>query len=124
MHKSKLFYLATFILLQFFAAVLPAQQNRFIAIMPFSNSGDTQYDWLSRGIEEILYDKFSNIGTVTVFEKETFDRVLRSAQVYRYSDLTIRNAFLLGKETGVDVLVAGSYVYKADDIRAAIDSLR
>ncbi|HFE64781.1 MAG TPA: tetratricopeptide repeat protein, partial [Caldithrix sp.] len=86
-----------------------AQQKRFIAILPFSNTGSGEYDWVARGIEEILYDKFSNLHTITVFEKETFDRILRKSNVHALKDLTLRKAFQLGKETGTDVLIAGTY---------------
>lgn len=86
-----------------------AQQKRFIAILPFTNTGSGEYDWVARGIEEILYDKFSNLHAITVFEKETFDRILRKNNVHTLDDLTLRTAFKLGKETDTDVLIAGAY---------------
>ncbi|GAB4365374.1 MAG: hypothetical protein Kow0042_04610 [Calditrichia bacterium] len=86
-----------------------AQQQRSVAILPFTNSGAGEYDWVSRGIDEILYDKLSNLSALTVFEKETFDRLLVKENVRTINDLNARKAFSLGRESGVDVLIAGYY---------------
>ncbi len=97
------------LILLFLFPSLFAQQERFIAILPFTNTGSAQYDWVARGIEEILYDKFSNLNSVQVFEKVTLDRILKNRNIRKESDLTVRKAFALGKETGVDVLLTGNY---------------
>jgi superkiller protein 3 len=86
-----------------------AQGRRFLAILPFSNSGSADYTWISRGIEEILFDKLGNLEAVQVYERETIMRVLREVGIESEGDITVRKAFTVGKVTGVDVLIAGSY---------------
>ena len=57
------------------------QEKRRIAILPFTNNGGAESNWVARGIEEIVYDKLSNLSHMQVFEKETFDRILRSNNI-------------------------------------------
>ncbi len=84
-------------------------QQRFFAILPFTNNGTAEHSWVARGIEEVLYDKMTDLQYVKVFERETIIRILREAGIQKESDITIRKAFSIGKETGVDVLISGSY---------------
>lgn len=100
-------FIILFIIL--YASVLSAQQTRFMAILPFNNNGSQDYQWVARGIEEILYDKLANLQHIEVFEKVTLDRILAENDVQSGNDLSVRKAFRLGKETGVDVLITGSY---------------
>jgi tetratricopeptide (TPR) repeat protein len=86
-----------------------AQGKRFVAILPFPNTGSSEFQWVSRGIEEILYDKLENLSSIHVFEKETLVRILNENGIKSESDLTVRKAFAVGKDTGADVLIAGSY---------------
>lgn len=92
-----------------FECTLYAQDKRFLAILPFTNSGDPEYAWIERGIEEILYDKLGNVEAVKLYERETILRVLRTVGIQAESDISTRSAFAVGKETGVDVLIAGTY---------------
>jgi len=89
--------------------LLHSQEKRLIAILPFTNGGSQEHAWVARGIEEILYDKLSNLRPVNVFEKETLLRILAKKKINSLSDLNARKAFSIGKETGADVLIAGSY---------------
>ena len=88
---------------------LHAQDKRFLAILPFTNNGDPAYAWIERGIEEILYDKLGNVEAVKLYERETILRVLKTVGIQTESDVSTRSAFAVGKETGVDVLIAGTY---------------
>jgi len=92
-----------------FLSNVNAQGKRFLAVLPFSNTGSEEYAWISRGIEEILYEKLDNLDAVQVYERETIMRVLRDVGIETESDITVRKAFTVGKETGVDVLIVGSY---------------
>jgi tetratricopeptide (TPR) repeat protein len=86
-----------------------SQDQRFIAILPFSNNGSPEYSWIERGIEEILYDKLGTVEVVKLYERETILRVLKEVGIQSEADITARNAFGVGKETGVDVLISGTY---------------
>jgi len=93
--------------------VLHAQEKRIIAIIPFENKGTSRFDWVKRGIEEILYDKFANINELTIYEKETLNRNLKKLNIKTSADISRRNAFTLGKFTGVEIIVAGDYQVKS-----------
>ncbi len=95
---------------------LSAKENRVVAIVPFSNQGTADQAWMARGIEEILYDKLFNLHSITGFEKETLDRILRAEGVRTSSDLTVRKAFAIGRETGADVIFAGSYLVNGQSL--------
>ncbi|OGB60297.1 MAG: hypothetical protein A2Y94_02165 [Caldithrix sp. RBG_13_44_9] len=86
-----------------------SQDKRFLAILPFSNNGSLEYGWIERGIEEILYDKLGTVEAVKLYERETILRVLKDVGIQSEADITTRNAFGVGKETGVDVLISGTY---------------
>ncbi len=86
-----------------------AQDKRFLAILPFTNSGGPEYAWIERGIEEILYDKLGNVEAVKLYERETILRILKTVGIQSEADISARSAFAVGKETGVDVLIAGTY---------------
>ena len=93
-----------------------SQDRRFLAILPFSNSGGPEYDWIERGIEEILYDKLGSVEAVKLYERETILRVLKEVGIQSEADITARNAFGVGKETGVDVLIAGTYAVVGENL--------
>ncbi len=86
-----------------------AQEQRIVAIVPFANDGPVAYDWVARGIEEILYDKLTNLQNLTVFEKITLDRYLQENQIKNSEDLTVKKAFKLGRDTGTEIIIAGKY---------------
>jgi len=106
-------------LLILYVSLLSAQEKRILAILPFTNMGSSETDWIARGIEEILYNKFSNLQNVTIYEKETLKRILTKNKIQSQTDLTIRKAFALGKETGTDVLLTG--YYKSDGTSLTIN---
>lgn len=105
-----------FWLLLLFGSAVFAQEKRFIAILPFQNTGSGTGDWVARGIEEVLYDKLSNVSGVEIFEKETLSRILQKQGIRSMKNLSTKQAFLIGKETGVDVLLGGSYRLAGDQL--------
>jgi tetratricopeptide (TPR) repeat protein len=109
MAKANGLLIASVVTILFLFELLSAQDKRIIAILPFTNTSTTEADWVGRGIEEILYDKMNNLENVVVFEKETITRVLNDNDIRTQKDVTVRKAFSIGKETGVDVLLTGEY---------------
>ncbi len=94
-----------------------AQEQRLVVILPFENEGSATYNWVSRGIEEILYDKISDVSALQSFEKETLLRILKKLKVNGMSELTVKKAFAIGKETGADVILAGAYKVTGDRLQ-------
>jgi tetratricopeptide (TPR) repeat protein len=105
-----------FILILISLTQVQAQGERYLAVLPFANSGDPEYDWIARGIEEILYEKMGNLQAVKVYERETILKLLKEVGIQTEADITVRNAFAVGKETGVDVLIVGSYAVSGGNL--------
>ena len=110
-------HILIFMLTLLFFNNVNAQGKRFLAVLPFSNTGSEEYAWISRGIEEILYEKLNNLDVVKVYERETIMGVLRDVGIATESDITVRKAFSVGKETGVDVLIVGSYAMSGSTLK-------
>ena len=109
MIHSKLFAICMILSCVFLADFGFSQSRRVIGIIPFDNKSADTYDWLSRGIEEILYDKFGKIREISVYERETLIRLLREKEIYSSQDVSARKAFSLGKTAGIEVLMTGNY---------------
>lgn len=99
-----------------FSTISFSQGKRIVGIIPFDNTGSAQYAWVARGIEEILYDKFSVPEEISVYEKETLVRLLQELKVSSSADLQRRTSFAIGKKSGIEVLVVGSYRVKEGNL--------
>lgn len=93
-----------------------SQTKRVIGILKFDNASGAEYDWVSNGIEQILYDKLKEISSLSVFEEETLSRVLDKLNVKSSGQLGARQAFSIGKETGIEVLILGNYRVVNDNL--------
>jgi len=92
-----------------FSTLLPAQDKREIGLIPFTNTTNSaKYDWLSYGFEYYLYGKLSLISGFYVPDKKAFHKSLKKAG---YPDRKIdeRMIYHIGKYSGVEVTVSGSY---------------
>lgn len=97
-------------------AVMVGQSRRVIGIIPFGNKVENdRYGWLSRGIEEILYDKLKSVSSYLVYEKETLDRHLKNFEIANGLQVEAREAFKIGKVTGIEVIVTGDYEVTSEE---------
>jgi len=119
MVKISRFVAAICLIFFFLSTQLLAQEKRVVGILPFTNNGSAEGNWVGRGIEEILFDKFSNLKNVDVFERETLSRLLTKYNVTDQASLTVRKAFSIGKETGVEVLLTGNYLLNGNELNLA-----
>ncbi|MFZ0389762.1 MAG: tetratricopeptide repeat protein [Calditrichia bacterium] len=100
-----------------YASGLLAQETRLFAVLPFENQGRQNEKWIKRGIEEILYDKLNQLEQVEVFEQVTMDRILKEEGMTPSSELPYNRVFQLGKQTGADVLISGSYQLNGETLQ-------
>lgn len=91
------------------ASSVYGQAQRMVGILVFQNQGDPAYDWVGRGIEELLYSDLGEIHALQIYEKETLDRLLDQLGIVPSEQLTARQAFSIGKFSGIEVLFAGGY---------------
>ena len=88
--------------------------RRVVGVVPFHNQGGATAQWMQRGIDETFTNKLSEINAVSIFEKETLNRVLRDLDIRDSEIVDGRRAFSIGKDTGIEVLVLGGYNYTGD----------
>ena len=86
-----------------------SQSKRVLGILNFDNESSAEYDWVSKGIEQILYDKFKEINSFSVYEQETLSNILKKKNITSSKQVAAREAFAIGKATGIEVLVLGNY---------------
>ncbi len=114
--SKKFFVVIGLIALFGFGVLFPhnvaAQTKRIVGIMFFNNQSSVTTNWVGYGIEYLLYDKLKNVNAITVYEKETLNRVLKKVGALNSRDLTARKVFSIGKFTGVELLFAGNYAVK------------
>ena len=108
------FLLVAFLLILSFSGY--SQTKRVIGILEFDNASSAEYEWVSNGIEQILYDKLKEISSLSVFEEETLSRVLEKLSVSSSGQIGTRQAFSIGKETGIEVLILGNYRVVNDNL--------
>jgi len=86
-----------------------AQSERTVGVLEFYNEGGSTSAWLAKGIKEVIYDKLGEISAVSVYEKETLNRVLKKSGIHTSKSVDGKVAFSIGKQTGCEVLYLGSY---------------
>lgn len=85
------------------------QSGRTIGILPFRNEGASRYDWMGYGIDQVLYTKLAEISALTVYEKQTLKTILSQSDIDLSRGMDPRKAFSIGKATGIEVLILGTY---------------
>lgn len=92
-----------------FASLLFGQDKRKIGLIPFVNSsGDAKHEWISYGLEYYLFGKLSVMSGFYVPEKKSFHKALQKAG-YDGQSVSERMIYHIGKYSGVEVAVSGSY---------------
>ncbi|MCK5077933.1 MAG: tetratricopeptide repeat protein [Calditrichia bacterium] len=103
-------YIVVFLFFVLMYSISNAQNRRVLGIISFGNENDQdKYGWVSRGVEEILYDKLKNMSGYLIYEKETLDRYLSHMGIQNSLQVKAREAYKIGKFTGIEVLILGSY---------------
>jgi len=91
------------------STVLFAKDKRKIGLIPFENAtGSSKYDWISYGFEYYLYSKLTALSGFYVPDKKTFHAALQKAN-YGKEPFSERMIFHIGKYSGVEVTISGSY---------------
>jgi len=99
-----------------FSSTLFSQNKRVVGIFNFDNESNRTYNWVSRGIEEILYDKLNMINSISLYERETLSRVAKKLEITSSKEISARQSFTIGKETGIEVIYLGNYRVSNDNI--------
>lgn len=108
--------ISTILFLLLSAGGVLGQTGRVVGILPFHNTGSPKFGWVSQGTEDILSNALSGFNAVSIFEKETQQRVLKQLGIASAGDVNARQAFAIGKQTGVEVIFLGDYAVDAGQL--------
>ena len=90
---------------------LPLPDKPSIVVLPFDNmSGDSQQDYFSNGITEVLTSDLSRIASLFVIARNT-------AFTYKGKAVNVQE---IGKELGVRYVLEGSVQKTTDHVRIAV----
>ena len=99
-----------------FAALLPAQQKKRVAVMNFDyatvQSGvqaifGANQD-IGKGIADLLVDKLVGDGTYSVIERKMLDKIIAEQNLSNSDRFDSNSAAKIGKLLGVDAIIVGS----------------
>jgi TolB-like protein len=97
-----------------------------LSVLYFSNTAKAaDYDWLCKGLADMLISDFSAAKELTVVEREDLEKVLREQELSLSGITSDKDALGLGKILNAQKLVYGSFIVLTDSIRIdakAIDS--
>src|SRR5690349_1579436 len=84
--------------------------NLKIAVLPFQNlNSSKEYNWVGQGFSETLISSFANIKSVQVVERLLMNKILKEIAFQNSGFLDKDSSVKVGKLTGANVIVSGSY---------------
>lgn len=97
---------------------LPVQAKDIkLAVIPFQNiSQEKKYDWIGQGFSETLISSFANTKNTKVVERLLMNNILKEISFQNSGLIDSNDAVKLGKLTGSNVIVSGSYQILGDEI--------
>ena len=108
--------LKLFIILVLTISVLYGQDRRKVGLIPTVNESGPKYDWVSYGLEYLLYNKLSVLSGFFVVDKERFRSALETSG-FNYKSLPdSRLIYRMGKDTGIQIAISGRYKIAANTI--------
>jgi TolB-like protein/Tfp pilus assembly protein PilF len=89
-----------------------------VAITPFENaSGNKEYDWLKEGIPGSLTTDLKSMGKLSLIERAQVDKALSEMKLTKAGLVDEKIAPKLGRATGADTVISGSYQISGENIR-------
>ncbi|RMH62585.1 MAG: tetratricopeptide repeat protein [Calditrichaeota bacterium] len=108
-----------FIFILIFITILSAQDKRKVALVPFENKGPASLNWISGGIEYLLSNKLSVASGFYVIDRRTMKRAF-SEIGFNKGVTSDRIAIQIGRITGAEVAVSGTYTDSASQIKLSV----
>ncbi len=116
MKKLPLSALALFAVLA--SAGPPAAAERAVSVLYFQNTArNADYDWLSKGIADMLITDLAGTGQVTVVERESLQKVLAEQELALSGIFDEKGAVQIGKLLSAGRIVMGSFIVMQGALR-------
>ena len=108
------------IILVFTISLLYGQDRRKVGLIPTINESGKKYDWVSYGLEYLLYNKLSVLSGFYVIDKQKFRTALEASGFNHKTIPDSRLIYRMGKDMGAQVAVSGRYKIAANTLSLEI----
>jgi TolB-like protein len=111
-------YKMHYVLVYFLILSSSAYTQKILSVLYFDNTtADPEYQWLSKGLADMLISDLSGIPDIKIIERESLEKVLQE-QALSLTGLTEEgSAVEVGKLLQADQLIYGAYIINDDVIR-------
>jgi len=94
----------------FLAGICRASEPVRLGVLEFENiTGDSEFNWVSRGIQESLSSKLAALPNVIVIERGQINKILEEQRLQMSGFVDTDTAVEVGKVIGIKKAVTGSY---------------
>jgi TolB-like protein len=110
------------IFLSLFIMIPLAAKNTFagketLSILYFDNiTKDKEYDWLSKGIADMLITEIAQMGAVNVVERSSLKKIMEELSLSQSDMVDEKKALRIGKLASASKLVYGSYIIQEKSV--------
>ena len=116
--KKHLFLISSGVILPLFLFTTPCSAKQMnILVLPFENTGDKEYSWISAGMTDTVVTDLTRIKNISVVSNQDRKKVLEEMK-FIFSGLAEEDKMMkLGKLMGAHVISTGSYLVSGGRIR-------
>ncbi len=94
-----------------------------IAVMPFQNlNGESEQDWLRRGLAELVIAALSQTREITVLRAGRVDQILEKHGISDTETLAFQELQKLEEEKSIDIVLEGSFIRRDDTYSIAFNA--
>lgn len=113
-----LFRIIPALLLFFFLLSIPCSAKSItVLVLPFENTGDKEYSWISAGMTDTIITEFTNIENIRVVSNRDRKKALHELKFAQTGFVEEDQMIKIGKFTGAQVIFTGSYLVSGNHIR-------
>ena len=101
-------------------SLLYGQDRRKVGLIPTINESGPKFDWISYGLEYLLFNKLSVLSGFYVIDRQKFREELEAAGFDYKTIPDTRLIYRMGKDAGIQIAVSGRYKVAANTLSLEI----